>query len=100
LSSMIPALFAKTASIVDPIIYGLSHPKFQKELRRLFFRRDILRRNDITLLATRAPQTSSPVNVTPEPNNLHPGEIQLSTIIVKKRNPVSTPQNGVSTSIE
>ena len=65
LTSMIPALFAKTASIVDPIIYGLSHPKFQKELKKLFFgSRNRRRREDVTLYATRGlrvRETPSPI---------------------------------------
>ncbi|XP_023230010.1 opsin-3-like [Centruroides sculpturatus] len=35
LSSMIPALFCKSASVVDPFIYGLTHPKFKIEIKRL-----------------------------------------------------------------
>lgn len=70
LSSMIPALFAKTASIFDPVIYGLSHPKFQKELRKLFLNRSRenernqrrrKRRNEMTLHATRG-GTNQPTN--------------------------------------
>lgn len=30
--SMVPALFAKTASCIDPFIYALNHPKIRKEI--------------------------------------------------------------------
>lgn len=33
-SSMIPALFAKMSSIVNPYLYGLANPRFKRELRR------------------------------------------------------------------
>lgn len=32
LGSMIPALFCKTASCVDPFIYAILHPRYRKEL--------------------------------------------------------------------
>ncbi|XP_067135458.1 opsin, ultraviolet-sensitive-like [Centruroides vittatus] len=35
LTSMIPALFCKSASVVDPFVYGLTHPKFKIEIKRL-----------------------------------------------------------------
>lgn len=34
--SMIPALTAKTAATIDPIVYSLSHPRFKQELLSLF----------------------------------------------------------------
>ncbi|KAL3280340.1 hypothetical protein HHI36_017829 [Cryptolaemus montrouzieri] len=37
MSSMIPAMFCKTASCLDPFIYALSHTKFKRELRILLF---------------------------------------------------------------
>ncbi|XP_017772288.1 PREDICTED: opsin, blue-sensitive-like [Nicrophorus vespilloides] len=39
LTSMIPALFCKTVSCIDPYVYALTHPKFKAELRALFCRR-------------------------------------------------------------
>ncbi|CAH0553536.1 unnamed protein product [Brassicogethes aeneus] len=36
ITSMIPALFAKMASAVDPYVYALSHPKFKEEFYALF----------------------------------------------------------------
>ncbi|XP_022240090.1 opsin, ultraviolet-sensitive-like [Limulus polyphemus] len=33
-TSMVPALFCKTASVVDPFLYGLSHPRFKSELKK------------------------------------------------------------------
>ena len=36
--SMVPALFAKAAAIIDPFVYGLSHPRFRSELKRMIFR--------------------------------------------------------------
>lgn len=33
--SMIPALFCKTSACLNSYVYALSHPKFQKELRRI-----------------------------------------------------------------
>lgn len=35
LVSMVPAVFCKSASALDPYVYALSHPKFKNELRRL-----------------------------------------------------------------
>lgn len=34
-TSMIPALFAKMASIIDPFVYGHSHPRFRAEFKRV-----------------------------------------------------------------
>ena len=37
LSSMLPALFAKSAACIDPFIYSLNHPKIRHEIiRRLY----------------------------------------------------------------
>lgn len=36
LVSMVPAVFCKSASALDPYVYALSHPKFKDQLRRLF----------------------------------------------------------------
>ncbi|KAK7790844.1 hypothetical protein R5R35_010719 [Gryllus longicercus] len=36
LSSMVPALFCKTASCIDPFVYAVTHPRFRKELRSLW----------------------------------------------------------------
>ncbi|KAF7278134.1 hypothetical protein GWI33_008751 [Rhynchophorus ferrugineus] len=35
-SSMIPALFCKTASAIDPYVYAVSHPKFREHLVKMF----------------------------------------------------------------
>ncbi|XP_060524824.1 opsin, ultraviolet-sensitive-like [Cylas formicarius] len=35
-TSMIPALFCKMASAVDPFFYAVSHPKFRLELQKMF----------------------------------------------------------------
>lgn len=35
LTSMLPALFCKAASVVDPYIYSCSHPKYRSEIRSL-----------------------------------------------------------------
>ncbi|XP_050308710.1 opsin, ultraviolet-sensitive-like [Anthonomus grandis grandis] len=35
LSSMIPALFCKSTSAIDPYVYAISHPKFREEIRKL-----------------------------------------------------------------
>ncbi|XP_022241099.1 opsin, ultraviolet-sensitive-like [Limulus polyphemus] len=32
--SMVPALFCKTASVIDPFLYGLSHPRFKAALKK------------------------------------------------------------------
>ncbi|KAF4519893.1 Ultraviolet opsin Rh7-like 2, partial [Ephemera danica] len=39
LTSMIPALFCKIASCVDPFVYAVSHPRFRRELIRCFSRK-------------------------------------------------------------
>lgn len=36
LSSMVPALFAKTASCIDPFVYAITHPRYRAEIRMLF----------------------------------------------------------------
>lgn len=38
LTSMVPALFCKTAACINPFIYIITHPKFKKELQKLWFR--------------------------------------------------------------
>ncbi|XP_063360335.1 opsin, ultraviolet-sensitive-like [Cydia amplana] len=38
ITSMIPALFCKTAACINPFIYIITHPKFRKEFRKLLFR--------------------------------------------------------------
>ncbi|KAG8302622.1 hypothetical protein J6590_028534 [Homalodisca vitripennis] len=38
LSSMIPALFCKVASCIDPFVYAVTHPKFRREFQKFFFR--------------------------------------------------------------
>lgn len=41
LSSMVPALFCKTASCIDPFIYAVTHPRFRTEFLKLFRGRQI-----------------------------------------------------------
>lgn len=36
LASMIPAIMAKTAACADPYLYAVTHPRFRKELERIF----------------------------------------------------------------
>lgn len=50
-ASMVPALFAKLASIIDPFVYGHSHPRFRYEIRRLIGAP--VSRQRSTLMATR-----------------------------------------------
>lgn len=38
LASMIPALFCKTASCIDPFIYAITNPKFKYEVKKCFFK--------------------------------------------------------------
>lgn len=38
LTSMIPAIFAKTASCVNPYLYAVTHPRFRNELQKIFCR--------------------------------------------------------------
>ncbi|XP_013190166.1 opsin, ultraviolet-sensitive-like [Amyelois transitella] len=38
LSSMIPALFCKTAACINPFIYIITHPNFRKEFKKLLYR--------------------------------------------------------------
>ncbi|XP_028030977.1 opsin, ultraviolet-sensitive-like [Bombyx mandarina] len=38
LTSMIPALFCKTAACINPFIYIITHPKFRKEFKRMLSR--------------------------------------------------------------
>lgn len=39
LGSMIPALFCKSASCIDPYVYAVTHPRFRREIRKLFLSR-------------------------------------------------------------
>ncbi|CAD7006655.1 unnamed protein product [Ceratitis capitata] len=48
LSSMIPALFCKTAACIDPYFYAATHPRFRMEFRRLWLGRGHLRRTSTT----------------------------------------------------
>lgn len=41
--SMLPAMFAKSASCIDPFIYSLNHPKIQREIAVRLYRRFVLR---------------------------------------------------------
>lgn len=36
LGSMVPALFCKSASCIDPFVYALTHPRFKKEIKQFF----------------------------------------------------------------
>lgn len=36
ISSMFPALFAKTAACADPYLYAVTHPRFKAEVEKLF----------------------------------------------------------------
>ncbi|XP_053603281.1 opsin Rh3-like isoform X2 [Plodia interpunctella] len=38
LSSMIPALFCKTAACINPFIYIITHPNFRKEFKKIIYR--------------------------------------------------------------
>ncbi|XP_050520533.1 opsin, ultraviolet-sensitive-like [Daktulosphaira vitifoliae] len=38
-TSMIPALFCKTAAGIDPWVYAITHPRFKKELLKIFSRK-------------------------------------------------------------
>ncbi len=37
-ASMLPGLFAKTSSVLNPFVYALSHPKFKAEVKRNIFK--------------------------------------------------------------
>jgi len=37
-ASMLPALFAKSSSFLNPFVYALSHPKFKAEIKKNFFK--------------------------------------------------------------
>lgn len=43
LTSMVPALFCKSASCIDPFVYALTHPRFKNELKRMFFKQSLKR---------------------------------------------------------
>lgn len=45
ITSMIPALFCKTAACINPFIYIITHPKFRKEFNKLVLRRNSRRRD-------------------------------------------------------
>lgn len=45
--SMIPALFCKTASCVDPFVYALTHSRFKAELKKMFCKSDERKRRRI-----------------------------------------------------
>lgn len=52
IGSMIPALFAKSASCVDPFIYAVTHPRFKSEIRALFFNQRGRRSNTVKVWST------------------------------------------------
>nr|QIC54075.1 opsin UV-like protein [Dendrolimus punctatus] len=45
LSSMVPALFCKTAACINPFIYIITHPMFRKEFKKMLFREKSKRRS-------------------------------------------------------
>lgn len=49
ITSMIPALFCKTAACINPFIYIITHPKFRKEFKKLLFRDKTKRMSSGTL---------------------------------------------------
>lgn len=61
ISSMIPALFCKTAACINPFIYIITHPKFRNEFKKLLFR-DKSKRMDTmkTIGYTEATRTHRP----------------------------------------
>lgn len=52
LSSMIPALFCKTASCIDPFVYAITHPKFKAEIRAFFCNEPLERKNTMKAWST------------------------------------------------
>ncbi|XP_021188527.3 opsin, ultraviolet-sensitive isoform X1 [Helicoverpa armigera] len=38
ITSMVPALFCKTAACINPFIYIITHPKFRKEFKKMLYR--------------------------------------------------------------
>lgn len=60
--SMIPALFCKTASAIDPYVYALSHPKFKEELFAMFKRSKTKTPSKITTISKRPKKIAVEVN--------------------------------------
>lgn len=56
-ASMIPGLFAKTSSFINPFVYALSHPKFKQEIKRNFLKGYYVaeERTEAYQLSTRGP---------------------------------------------
>jgi hypothetical protein len=46
LTSMLPALFAKSAACIDPFIYSLNHPKIRHEIFRRIYNTSMIIMND------------------------------------------------------
>jgi r-opsin len=40
-ASMLPGLFAKTSSVLNPFVYALSHPKFKAEVKKNIFKVEV-----------------------------------------------------------
>ncbi|KAF5285417.1 hypothetical protein FQA39_LY16671 [Lamprigera yunnana] len=53
LASMIPALFCKTASCIDPFVYAITNPKFKYEAKRCFFKSSMRSRTSTKIWSTR-----------------------------------------------
>lgn len=51
--SMIPALTAKIAALLDPFVYSLSHPKFRKELNSWLCSKEDVKSEDTATVDTR-----------------------------------------------
>lgn len=77
-SSMIPALFAKSASCVDPLVYAVTHPRFKSEIRAFFFNQTKERSNTVKVWSTQSANKSKTETSTNNEDAIE--EIVLSNI--------------------
>nr|QBP79231.1 melanopsin isoform B [Biston betularia] len=69
ITSMIPALFCKTAACINPFIYIITHPTFRKEFKKLMFRSKTKRKHGGTIKT---------IGYTTDPRGHRPSKTSLS----------------------
>ncbi|KAL1139634.1 hypothetical protein AAG570_006612 [Ranatra chinensis] len=93
LSSMIPAVFCKTASCIDPYVYSLSHPRLRKELTRIFCRQRYERERTNTMKTVwRTEASRSSIK--------GPDEVEEMTVAVKRMSKRQSFQDDESSASE
>ncbi|KAF5282087.1 hypothetical protein FQR65_LT14405 [Abscondita terminalis] len=86
LASMIPALFCKTASCIDPFVYAITNPKFKYEVKKCFFKGS-LRAKASTKIWTTQMSTERQVSLKREPSSSQSlsEEVQEEIVMVTRK---------------